>query len=280
MAKTVILIGNGFDKALGYKTGYGDFIKSSYFQKISTSHLCKKIIEKKTIQKWVDVEEELFEYAKNISNINAKDTWRFFKSEYDSLSGALFNYLKYEVPETISTPNSSIMQLVKTWNIDEQNRHGDKLSKVDVLCFNYTSYCLDTFSEWCNVKYVHGSLDNKSIILGVDDIYHTELEPELSFIIKSGFNDINISGVSDILESAERFIIFGCSLGKTDFWYYNKIFNDKKNKSFEIYYHGDSEAELMKRRIRDYAGNLSDFKSYNELKLYNSANLANERLSI
>ena len=38
--ETLLIVGNGFDLSMGFKTSYGDFMKSSYFPHEETSSLC------------------------------------------------------------------------------------------------------------------------------------------------------------------------------------------------------------------------------------------------
>ena len=46
--ETLLIVGNGFDLSMGFKTSYGDFMKSSFFPKYDStlcSHLRKVSIQ-------------------------------------------------------------------------------------------------------------------------------------------------------------------------------------------------------------------------------------------
>lgn len=271
MGKTVILIGNGYDLALGFKTSYSDFVSSEYFQKIKSSSLCQRIFETTKIQNWVDLELEILEHSKEFTDSFSDTQKQEFKKEYEELCDALTNYLKLEANYSSSSGNI-ISYLRDIW----YKEYADGVHKPTVICFNYTSNCEIHF-RWCDVKYVHGTINQNKIVLGVDEVSYKSIHPDLSFILKSGADDLNVSGISDILLNADKFIVFGCSLGKTDYWYYDKIFNNKRGKSYEIYYYGENQKENIMNEIRSYAGNLSDFRSNNILNLYDSSDLKNTR---
>ncbi|MGL4367237.1 MAG: AbiH family protein [Brevinemataceae bacterium] len=274
MGKTVILIGNGYDVALGYKTSYKDFVESKYFDEIRSSSLCQRILKTTKIQNWIDLELEILEYAKELSSNFNHLYVPILKKEYNELCDKLTDYLKFGA--NISSSSDSIIKALQNiWWKEFGNNNSDK---PIIICFNYTHHCNNGFSNWCDVKYVHGTINLNKIVLGVDEISYKSIHPELSFILKSGADDLNVSGISDIILNADKFIIFGCSLGESDHWYYDKIFKNKKGKHYEVYYYKDDEKEKIINRIRLYAGNLSDFKSNNVLNLFDSSDLAKSRL--
>ncbi|MCK5738176.1 hypothetical protein KAH55_03300 [bacterium] len=75
----VLIVGNGFDLNLGFKTGYTDFIKDENFKMLlkSENDLAKYLNNKNNLQNWIDIECELENYSK-IKNPNAS----IFLNEY------------------------------------------------------------------------------------------------------------------------------------------------------------------------------------------------------
>lgn len=274
MAKTVILIGNGFDLALGLETGYTQFVDSVHFKKITSSSLCRNIEKMRTIQNWVDLELEILAYAKELSRIFNPLDVPVFKKEYEELCQALTEYLKSNANNLRKIPDH-IESLTNTWFNENVGRQRN--DRPTVICFNYTPHCEDHFESWCDVKYVHGRILENKIVLGADDISYQDINPAFSFILKSGADDINIYNVGEIINNADKFIILGCSLGYSDHWYYNRIFNLKK-KIFEIYYHGEDQKDAIVNNIRSYTSKLSDLKSNNILQLFDSSDLLKSRL--
>lgn len=123
--KSVIIIGNGFDLNLGLKTGYGDFIKSSLFNDLleSGNALCKYLKDKQTLCNWIDIENELKAYSKNIYEGNDRKPFRL---EYQELCRVLCEYLnKLDLSEIDKT--SKVYSLFPT-NFDN----------TLIINFNYT----------------------------------------------------------------------------------------------------------------------------------------------
>lgn len=96
--KTLLIVGNGYDLACGYATSYNDFIDSNNFKELieNNSNLCKYIKNKRGIQGWADVEEELYNYSINLTKIkgpNNKEENKLFYCEFLSLRSALQSYI-------------------------------------------------------------------------------------------------------------------------------------------------------------------------------------------
>lgn len=101
--KTLLIVGNGFDLSMGFKTSYGDFMKSSFFPKFDST-LCSYL--RKQFQEnmgWIDIENELSEFSNVISSMKQdakkKHTkWEYdnFREEYDDLKLSLKKYLQKE----------------------------------------------------------------------------------------------------------------------------------------------------------------------------------------
>ena len=96
---TVILLGNGFDLALGFNTSYKDFYESHEFN-ILTSDLAKYIkkSKEKGLKNWSDLEALLSEYSVEVKDnekllLSRDNDGSVFKKEFEELKTALFIYI-------------------------------------------------------------------------------------------------------------------------------------------------------------------------------------------
>lgn len=276
---TLFLIGNGFDIANNYKTRYSDFISSPYFKSLlNTNELSKIIKGKQDIQKWVNLELELANYSNLLYvQYNGKipfEITKHFKNEFLELREALFLYIVNV--QLSSTTNPTMENLVERW-LDElivENKLAYILDfNYDIVDYRFFSRnpSIQRFFFNGNPNQVHGiaspNHDNK-IVLGVDK---TNIKcKEHAFLIKEYNRHINDKGYFESIKTATKVIIFGCSLGRTDYRYFMPLFKNKENVVFEIYCYGNQEYTIIKQLIDEYSGNLSLFLKRNDVSFYNS----------
>lgn len=281
--KTLILIGNGYDVAMSYKTRYSDFIGSTYFPNKIKNSLCEYISDaSKRHEKWIDLEMELYDYSLELTSRygdhgrEAEIEARKFKTEYEELRKALNSYINYanssiSVDSDGSRNINSLDSLFFDWIETSQNR------TVDVISFNYTRTLENKrFQNYIQRLQIHGCINfqpkEDNIVLGIDE--SMKVSSLHSFLNKSLSDNIKNIDFPKLVLNAERYIVFGSSLGKTDDWYYKKIFNrDQKGKVFEIYYYGVEEKDSIKSRIFELTGSNNDFNQTNKLQLYDSSDL-------
>jgi|GEM_PF-3649694 hypothetical protein len=266
-SKTTLFIGNGYDVAYGFKTSYTDFLSSKNFdyQVNSGNKLCAFIKEQQKKGDWVDIEICLYDYSKTIS---PGDVTRIknFKSDYSILCKAIISYLKTAV-QGIS--NERLRNLQREWCANYPN--------MDVISFNYTPMLdsnLRILGFKGTTKYVHGTISyddddvSDSIVLGIDGTMKVE-EP-FSFLYKAANSNINIRNIKQIINSSNNYIIYGCSMGITDRWYFKDIFTSK-DKNVTLYYYGQENKTKIINRIIDLSNDsLADFKSLNTLNILDS----------
>lgn len=145
-----------------------------------------------------------------------------------------------------------------------------------VLTFNYTDLpdCIrNYFTNEKQIIRVHGKLkdnangeENTKIVLGIDE--SMKVHRAFNFLHKSYQEGLNIIDLSNKLQNTKRFIIYGCSIGCTDKWYFNQIFKDTeghitKKHVFEIYYYNNDARESLQNCITNIVGNLMDFQTKN-----------------
>lgn len=100
--ETLLIVGNGFDLSMGFKTSYGDFMKSSYFPNKETSPLCSYLHDQyEENMGWIDIENELSKYSQLLSRFElTPETGKIdlraesFREEYEELKSSLKNIFK------------------------------------------------------------------------------------------------------------------------------------------------------------------------------------------
>lgn len=249
-----LIIGNGFDLNLGLPTSYSEFIESTEFKAISHNNdkndksLLNYISEQFTIKNWCDLEAVLLEYAKTIK-LESSYEIRMILDEYMSLVTAMGNYLLRIVSGKPISHNSAASYVL---------RHFLLLSNEDpIFSFNYTP--LDFFCNYLGVSnrphvtYIHGSLDNKDIILGTEcgnDIF----PKELSFLLKANSPSYKSTNFLETIKQSEMIIIFGHSLNTVDDVYFKPFFEecirDKTNHSLIIITKDNESSRNIKDNIR------------------------------
>lgn len=228
--KTVVIIGNGFDLDLGLKTSYRDFVTSKECKELQQggrNYLLSMIANKFYLQHWIDLEEELKQLAIRHSSI-ALPRHRDFKAEFQDITKCLHKYLtrvQESVKETGLRKISCAAQLLKLMC--------EYPSEFEIYNFNYTD--LNVFAEVLGYKRgidcsnVHGKLEGGSIILGFEDDVHGL--QDFHYMIKTFNSNYSTSHVRESLSKAREVIIFGHSLGKTDYPYFSEFFKIKSSGS-------------------------------------------------
>ncbi|MFX4234202.1 AbiH family protein [Aliarcobacter butzleri] len=266
----IIIIGNGFDLSLGLKTSYKDFIQSNYFNLLvkNNNSLALYLNEKQEINNWVDIEKELTEYSKQIQDDKLK-----VKNDFKELKNALMGYLK-EVQEEEINQNSKAFKMVKNEILD-----------TDIVYnFNYTNsiFKVAQILEISDIKskhsFVHGSIENKNIIFGVED--NAKINDNHIFFKKSYNPNFAESNIIRILNDSQNknntLVIFGHSLGITDSSYFKTYFSSltskNNNSNLKLYYFGEEAYDEIMFILDKYTNNnLTDFKHYNDLEFIDSS---------
>ena len=249
--ETLLIVGNGFDLSMGFKTSYGDFMKSSFFPKYDStlcSHLRKQFQEN---MGWIDIEKELSEFSSMLISMkqDAKKKhikWEYdsFREEYEELKSSLKAYLQEETKRAFGpSPDNPAKRVI------------DQLpAESKIISFNYTSIIERmTRDRFCaskgNLLHIHGSLaPSDDIVFGVED--SAELSKEHVFLYKAHSRHLKVQEFSDWLNSAERIIFYGYSLGDTDRQYFEKFFrklcsSDSIYTELIFYYYGQASYDNL-----------------------------------
>lgn len=250
--ETLLIVGNGFDLSMDFKTSYGDFMQSSFFPNKETSSLCSYLYDQyEENMGWIDIENELSEFSRmlttkklNAKKINATLDIDSFREEYDELKSSLKFYLQEETKRAFApSPENPAKRVI------EQLPVGSK-----IISFNYTSIIerltRDKFKDSKgNLLHIHGSLaPYDDIVFGVED--SAKLSKEHVFLYKAYSPHLKVQKFSDWLDSAERIIFYGYSLGDTDRQYFEKFFRklcsgDNTYTELVFYYYGQSSYDNL-----------------------------------
>ena len=250
--ETLLIVGNGFDLSMGFKTSYGNFMKSSYFPNKETSTLCSYLHNQyEENMGWIDIENELSEYSRILTTkkLNAKKFNTILdidslREEYDELKSSLKFYLQEETKRAFGpSPDNPAKRVI------------DQLpAESKIISFNYTSIIerltWDKFKDSKgNLLHIHGSLaPSDDIVFGVED--SAELSKEHVFLYKAHSRHLKVQEFSDWLNSAERIIFYGYSLGDTDRQYFEKFFrklcsSDSIYTELIFYYYGQASYDNL-----------------------------------
>jgi len=160
----LVIIGNGFDLAHGYKTKYSDFQASEPYKTSAFYTYYKDYFDSGIESFWNDFEKSL-----NCIIANYLDRYLFNpkkEGEYedwmngilfavDSIKGYLMDYLYKETHGKNPDADKKYLKNISKYLTDE----------AQIINFNYTN----TAERYkCRPFYVHGSLDENDVVLGYD----------------------------------------------------------------------------------------------------------------
>lgn len=263
--KVVLVIGNGFDLDMGYRTSYSHFVDSPEFKYLIDSSqanpvefmegvdedkltrvpngMASYVMEQKEHNDWVDLEECIREYGEK-SAVSAENKERLRK-ELFSIRYMLYHYLARVVNYQFENRDPYF-----------KNRIAYKLLEgivnENVSCeiwdFNYTFTCemvlerLKVDSKTINehLHYIHGQLIKENdyerwpIVLGSNST--EQLQQVCPSAIKSntrGYFD-NCSALKTDVQKAETIVFMGYSMGSTDRPYFSEMLKSEKLKSVVV----------------------------------------------
>lgn len=272
--KTCVIIGNGFDINLGLPTSYNNFVESEQFNDMvyRGNELAIHLKNKYELQNWIDIENELKTYSKEIEDVS-------FKRNFELLTFALIQYinnLNYSIIKTSSLAYKLISTIAEHCN------------DFIILDYNYTQsielilrgkYVADEIIKNSLIK-VHGEASKNDIIFGVED--NANIRPEHVFLRKAYPRYYKALNFNSIFNEINDLIFFGHSLGETDHTYFQRLFSEscsdgynpysdnKRNKAFHFYYYTeDGYHKLMQQIDALTYHKLTSFRQFNNVKFIN-----------
>ncbi len=150
--KTLAIIGNGFDRAHGYKTDFKSFVKNTSSTYLTIFKVCCK--RHLMTDKWYDFEQCIADLSGKFLTSNTLGhsflSNKQLNQVFQGIHRNLIDYLRAETDQ----PCYLLPSIIKHLN-----------SSTYAISFNYTDIA-EFYTD--NVFYVHGSLREQDIILGYD----------------------------------------------------------------------------------------------------------------
>lgn len=256
MDNNVFIIGNGFDLDLGLKTKYSNFADSEYWIRDDRILMCKSFNNSRNKDTWFDLEGELLNYSKryDANDHSFKDYMK--EVQFPEIVKENVNYFK----NLRSSLNDYIEKVQKEQEIKKECTACGVLKAIytnglfpNIYSFNYTdlNHIAKQIGIAEEIKYthIHGSIADKSIILGVDE---TELRKGYECFHKSSSRYYRSHDLYNSLIKAKEIVIFGLSLGSVDYSYFDAFFRriteggliDENEKQFITIFTLNDESRL------------------------------------
>lgn len=243
----LLVIGNGFDKDLGLATTYKEFVDSSIWKEMydkrskenSNPSLLHYLYGRRFYDKWYDIEAALLEYVSKRPDGSFVNNLQKDKEDYGLLCSTLVDYLKslFEGKGQKIIDKSDIMRKSPAGRLLREVIRGEQNI---IYSFNYTPIRLIMQTVEGSGRYhedpiqLHGAINEKSIwdekyndnsiILGIETEDFNSIAPGYSFLLKSNRPEYKPSNIAKDLMESHRVIIFGHSLNKMDFGYFEEYF--------------------------------------------------------
>lgn len=264
----MVILGNGFDVALGFPTRYSQFYSNSkelrdYAAKGNT--LCQHILDNIKFDLWSDLEEGLYHYSLAITNeygVGNKEQAEKLKREFNELRDALYIYLNSvaEIPVLIEKQANVIGLNVEWHELNPQYLTFNYSINTAITADMNVRYILngdDSINE-LRFIYQHSSIfDTKSgknhpsndIVVGIDPNVQS-VETAHSFLYKSEQKLHNLDSTIKYIKEKDFYIVYGCSIGDSDATYFKEVFSkNQKGKIFLIYGYGPDAIDSIKANI-------------------------------
>ena len=272
--KTTLIIGNGFDIDLGFKTRYDDFVESRLFpnnKQFPESNLCSFIIEQKGEEKWGGIEAALEDYALRPKK---EHTFKEDIDYYNGLCGCFRAYLGNAVygnplcPDIQSHLHNE--DSCAAYFIIESILFDNAIDNV--ISFNYTPFVgivnavneknhhieksvVKCIMEGINFLELHKG-SNQEMVLGISSDAKL-VDTRYNFLKKS-----HIAPPPPIwkeLQESERLIFWGFSFSKCDQPYFRDFFkyisySDKEKREIFIVTKNEESKEICLANIENMLG--------------------------
>ncbi len=264
--KRSLIIGNGFDLDAGLKTSYKDFMNSPSwpFSQVSKipglDTLGSFLRRKKQMNTWFDVEEALYDYAKEglgRTTIQGYDIGSHDKADFEKLKSSLTSYILDQEVEFIKCDNSVAIAVLSALLMSKDT--------LQIYSFNYTDLQNIARKFAINEKFVcnqmHGSASGNDIILGIGD--KRDINEHYFYFRKiAAPNFASHRIIPDMMESDEV-IIFGHSLSSNDHPYFIPFFQHmldyrsdmKKRRTITIFTRNEEDKIGIKKNLEILTNN-------------------------
>ena len=234
MAKTILIIGNGFDIDVNFRTKYSDYYdiwsrNNLWRFKDATTGLGGYINRCAKTERWLDLEMALFNYASANNGAAEKDTNGNYpvdldRQDFDLLVSNLTDFIN-RIPSEDNVKKDSVASIVLKAILDADN--------YSIYSFNYTNlnkiaarlYLPQSYDIEYNLSYypIHGTVKNNDIILGVHS--DADLLDGYEFLRKIDQPHYKSNNLQQEMNSASEVVLFGLSMGRIDNVYFKDFFS-------------------------------------------------------
>ncbi len=275
----IIVIGNGFDIDLGWRTSYKDF----FYSKIEGWRRCYHekdelmyYIMNHAGENWYDLERTLYEYCltKSKEGSASDDLMERDLRHYESLKSQLVNFVNERSKEPVREGSQAYSLLQKY--IEDTNRALPKDIEPRLFSFNYTPLSLVAKQINPNAKFsytpVHGTIEKKNCVFGFHD--DVQIKGQYRKMQKSMTNEIDSHELIRPMMDAREIVFFGMSMGYIDGEYFKRVFEllsepgDFKNRKVATvtFYTKDADSKLdIKLNLQDIGINVQRWMQNNKV---------------
>ena len=226
MKDTLVILGNGFDLDLGWKTSYRDIfthqiMKNALFH-FGGSAYANNLVDG---EYWCDFEGYLRKCVEEVKESRIRELNHF----WILCRNNMFSFFKDQ------STQSFIYQTKKDSCALHFLKH---VSDNSVFSFNYTNPFKQLGFANVPIEFIHGQLENafngSEIKVGVDSGVSNPLvhDPSIEPLVKSTGSDTKYR-LFHAIKSAKNIIIYGHSLGITDSDYFKPVFEAMINGSLK-----------------------------------------------
>lgn len=292
----VLVIGNGFDIANGYKTRYSDFLgfiksqlnnniqtikcEESFINEAKSNNFIKHFLAyERQLETWVDVEKEMNRIVNAIKNIYNEDSRHFTidktnpnivriidYTEYERIVLTEFSFITNSNPNGFQIPNKRFYSKSYGINWDELNNELD--NQLIGLKQLLTSYLRDYMPKLGGGRNILMQLDNINpnliITFNYTDFYKTYYDIDDVYHVHGSIKDGNIIlGYEDDNPKEVKFIKFKK--------YFQKIQYRIPSINLHDYYSTDQIGQRFKFKSLIYGLSLDKTDSEEIIKIYNNS---------
>ena len=267
----VLILGNGFDLDVNYKTRYSDFAKNvrlCWPFEDAKDGLGGYLQERAKTDTWLDLESALLDYASATDGVAKKGDGGLYpleddKEDFQRLVHTLRKYIARMIDEPPVNKDSVAAQV-----LDAVLKSPDSV----IYSFNYTNLRKIAYALYVNdsrhdrqdynLDYapVHGSIETNDIILGVNS--DADLIEGYEFLRKNEQPDYKPTNLRQDIFSAREVTFFGLSMGQIDYPYFRDFFyslcsgvvpTDQK-KHITIFTYDDISRSAILKQLRSLTG--------------------------
>ena len=252
LREIVVVIGNGFDMALGLKSSYRDFYESDYwpFKKNDTEDLrirkpaeLDRFLNNNMSENWYNLESLLALYASRLTDVPEVRVQADLEC-FNKLKSGLRDFIRMAQRDFKRGPLNSANKFLQAIH---------EYRNPIIYTFNYTN--LVEFGSLVGIDdlvctHVHGSIEDNNIIVGIED--NIKIPSSYNFLKKDSEPTYRSNNLYYDLMSAKEVAFFGHSLGENDFHFFRQFFRmhsdeknyDKKNKCKITFFTANSQSRM------------------------------------